>query len=212
MPDCLWGGDSDPNHSGSLGWEAEAELQPSTSLGSSAPDRQPFWHPRTALTRKRLRGFCPRSPPHSSGAASRGSGVPPGRSPPVPAPASGGGAAGLPAPGGRTAGKPCPGRAGTEDDPARERRAGSSGRQVPPTGRGHPGIPVPAPAPPGPAVRLPRALLVLSPPSRRFFAPPRTLLRISCILLPSPLRSPRTLLAHTSLSLCTLHTVSPAAL
>lgn len=94
-------GGSDPNHSGPLGWEAEAEPQPSTSLGSSAPDRQPVWTPRTALTRKGLQEFCPRSRSHSSGAATRASGVPPERSPPVPAPASGSGAAELPAPAGR---------------------------------------------------------------------------------------------------------------
>lgn len=46
-----------------------------------------------ALTRKTLQGFCPRSRSHSSGAATRGSRVPPGRSPPVPAPGRGGGAA-----------------------------------------------------------------------------------------------------------------------
>lgn len=42
--------------------------------------------------------------------------------------------------------------------------------------------------------------------------PLRTPLAFSCILLPSPLRSPRTLLAHSALSLRTLNKVSPIAL
>lgn len=161
----------------------------------------------------------------------------PGRSPPVPAPASGAAAAELPALRGGTAGKrwetlreTLPGRtegsaparaprpretlprpAGTEGDPGTERRARSSGRQVPLPGRGHPGIPVPAAAPPRPAVPLPPGPWSPHPLLAAFLHPLRTPLAFSCILHPSPLRSPRTLLAHSSLSPCTPHKVSPVS-
>lgn len=180
-----------PTTLGSLGWEAEAEPQPSTALGSSALDLQPFRHLHTPLREGARKGF--------RGSPRRGEAVPPSR------PRCSAASPGLRAPSGAllarplprqraadcagqrgarpgtlpwllrvrsdrtprvcTARKPSPGRAGIRG----ESRAGSEraelrapGASCPPPARpGAAGAPRGTPAPRRPSLQLPCALLAI---------------------------------------------------